>query len=217
MFGAEQGHRDNRTAASGRSGTENSSPNGLSAPPTISLPKGGGALRSIDEKFSVNAANGTCNLNVPLPFTKSRSDVGLGLALQYNSGSGNSPFGLGWNVSLPSIQRRTDKQLPLYQDALESDVFVFSSAEDLVPGYSQDSNGNWTLDVAGGGTTHVQRYRPRIESMFARIEKVSKDGEPGFYWKVTTRDNIVTVFGRTPAARLADPADPSRIFRWLPE
>ena len=27
--------------------------------PQISLPKGGGAIKSIDEKFSVNAANGT--------------------------------------------------------------------------------------------------------------------------------------------------------------
>ena len=217
MFGTEQGHRDNRTAASGRSGTENSSPNGLSTPPTISLPKGGGALRSIDEKFSVNAANGTCNLNIPLPFSKSRSDIGLSLALQYNSGSGNSPFGLGWNIGLPSIQRRTDKQLPLYQDAVESDVFVFLGAEDLVPAYLQDPNGNWRPDVTGSGATHVRRYRPRIEGLFARIDKVSIDGEPGFYWKVTTRDNTVTVFGRTPAARVADPADPSRIFRWLPQ
>ena len=65
---------------------------------------------------------GHCKVNIPLPFSKSRSDIGLSLSLQYNSGSGNSPFGLGRNVGLPSIQRRTDKQLPLYQDAVESDV-----------------------------------------------------------------------------------------------
>jgi RHS repeat-associated protein len=217
MLGPEQGQRDNRPPASSGSGTENAALHGPSTPPTISLPKGGGALRSIDEKFSVNAANGTCNLNIPLPFSKARSDIGLSLALQYNSGSGNSAFGLGWNVGLPSIQRRTDKQLPLYQDAVESDVFVFLGAEDLVPAYLQDPNGNWRPDVTGSGATHVQRYRPRIEGLFARIEKISIDGEPGFYWKVTTRDNTVTVFGRTPAARVVDPADSSRIFRWLPE
>jgi hypothetical protein len=108
MLGPEQGQRDNRPPASSGSGTESAAPHGPSTPPTISLPKGGGALRSIDEKFSVNAANGTCNLNIPLPFSKTRSDVGLSFALQYNSGSGNGPFGLGWNVGLPSIQRRTD-------------------------------------------------------------------------------------------------------------
>lgn len=34
------------------------------------------------------------------------------------------------SVNLPTIQRRTDKLLPLYQDAIESDVFVFAGAED---------------------------------------------------------------------------------------
>jgi hypothetical protein len=185
--------------------------------PSISLPKGGGALRSIDEKFSVNAANGTCNINIPLPFSAARSDVGLNIALQYNSGSGNSAFGLGWNLSLPSIQRRTDKQLPMYQDALESDVFIFSGAEDLVPAYSQNESGDWLPDLAGSAGIRVERYRPRIDGLFARIEKISVQGEAGFYWKVITRDNVATILGRTPGARIADPLDASRIFRWLPE
>ena len=33
----------------------------------------------------------------------------------------------------PSITRKTDKGLPKYQDADESDVFILSGAEDLVP------------------------------------------------------------------------------------
>lgn len=35
--------------------------------PKIELPKGGGAIKSIDEKFQVNAVNGTASLSVPLP------------------------------------------------------------------------------------------------------------------------------------------------------
>jgi len=76
--------------------------------PTISLPKGGGALRSVDEKFSVNPANGTCEFRIPLPLSKTRTGLDSSLALTYNSGTGNGPFGLGWNLTLPSIQRRTD-------------------------------------------------------------------------------------------------------------
>src|ERR1019366_3494933 len=190
---------------------------GTATPSSISLPKGGGALRSIDEKFTVNAANGTCAFGVPLPFSKARGDVGLNLQLQYNSGSGNGHFGLGLSIGLGSIQRRTDKLLPQYQDALESDVFVLSGAEDLVPALFQNPDGSWKADTAGSGGTHVRRYRPRIETGFARIEKIEIDGETGFFWKVTSRDNVVTVFGRTAAARIADPADPTRIFRWLPE
>jgi RHS repeat-associated protein len=185
--------------------------------PAITFPKGGGALRSIDEKFSVNAANGTCDLSLPLPFSKTRSGLDSGLALRYSSGAGNGAFGLGWSLSLPTIQRRTDKQLPRYEDAFESDVFLFSGAEDLVPAYARDDDGHWARDVAADGPARAERYRPRIEGLFARIEKITIQGETGFWWKVTSRENVVTVFGRTAAARIADPADPNRIFRWLPE
>ena len=41
--------------------------------PQISLPKSGGAIRSIDEKFSVNAVNGTAGLTIPFPFSPSRN------------------------------------------------------------------------------------------------------------------------------------------------
>lgn len=40
--------------------------------PQISLPKGGGAIKGIDEKFEVNAANGTASLSLPLPFSVGR-------------------------------------------------------------------------------------------------------------------------------------------------
>lgn len=187
------------------------------AAPSILLPKGGGALRSIDEKFAVNAANGTCDLTIPLPFSKARAGLDSSLALQYSSGAGNGPFGLGWNVGLPSIQRRTDKRLPRYEDANESDVFLFSGAEDLVPAYLQNTAGDWVRDSKTVGAITVTRYRPRIEGAFSRIEKITVAGEVGFYWKVTTRDNLATVFGRTPGARITAPGEPGRIFRWLPE
>ena len=61
------------------------------------------------------------------------SGFGPQLALSYDSGTGNGPFGLGWSLSLPAITRRTDKGLPKYQDGDESDVFILSGAEDLVP------------------------------------------------------------------------------------
>lgn len=186
--------------------------------PSISLPKGGGALRAIDEKFSVNAANGTCNLTIPLPFSKARSALGCNIDLNYNSGSGNSGFGLGWALNLPSIQRRTDKQLPTYEDANDGDVFVFAGADDLVPAYVLDSSGNWVADAPPPTPgIQVERYRPRMEGPFARIEKVSVQGEIGAYWKVTSRENVTTIFGRTAAARITNPQDPGRIFRWLPE
>src|ERR1700753_430585 len=63
--------------------------------PTISLPKGGGAPQGIDEKFSVNAVNGTAGIQVALPFTPGRGGFTPSLSLSYSSGGGNSEFGLG--------------------------------------------------------------------------------------------------------------------------
>ena len=41
--------------------------------PQVSLPKGGGALRGIDEKFQVNPVNGTSSFSIPLPLSPNRN------------------------------------------------------------------------------------------------------------------------------------------------
>src|SRR5881397_1493254 len=103
------------------------------AAPTLSLPKGGGAIRGMGEKFAANPVTGTGSMTVPIPTSPGRSGFGPQLSLSYDSGSGNGPFGFGWSLSLPSITRKTDKGLPQYRDAEESDVFILSGSEDLVP------------------------------------------------------------------------------------
>src|SRR5215469_18194077 len=102
-------------------------------PPKISLPQGGGAIRGIGEKFSSNPVTGTGALSVPIFTSPGRSGFGAQLTLAYDSGAGNGPFGFGWRLSLPAITRKTDKGLPRYYDAIDSDVFILSEAEDLVP------------------------------------------------------------------------------------
>jgi hypothetical protein len=101
--------------------------------PSISLPRGGGAIRGIGEKFGANPVTGTGSMMVPVPVSPGRSGFGPQLAISYDSGSGNGVFGYGWSLSLPSVTRKTEKGLPLYRDDEESDVFVLSGAEDLVP------------------------------------------------------------------------------------
>src|SRR5215475_12190454 len=117
------------------------------APPSISLPKGGGAIRGIGEKFGANPVTGTGSMTVPIATSPSRSGFGPQLSLSYDSGAGNGPFGFGWSLSLPSITRKTDKGLPCYQDGQgqvpDSDVFILSGAEDLVPQFEKDANGAW--------------------------------------------------------------------------
>src|SRR5262245_12285715 len=111
--------------------------------PTISLPKGGGTIRGIGEKFAANPVTGTGSMTVPIATSPGRAGFGPQLSLSYDSGSGNGPFGFGWSLAIPSITRRTDKGLPRYYDAEESDIFILSGAEDLVPRLI-NANGKWS-------------------------------------------------------------------------
>ena len=112
--------------------------------PTVNLPKGGGAIQGIGEKFQANPVTGTGSMSVPIAMSPGRGGFTPQLALSYDSGAGNSSCGLGWNIGLPSITRKTSKGLPEYDglpryyDAFESDVFILSGAEDLVPVLNED-------------------------------------------------------------------------------
>lgn len=184
--------------------------------PAISLPKGGGAIRGIGETFQANPVTGTATMSVPVSISPGRSGFGPQLALSYDSGAGNGPFGLGWGLGLPAIARKTDLGLPRYFDAQESDTFQLTGADDLVPALRSGAGGGWEVHEDTVDGYRVRRYRPRIEGLFARIERwTSVDDAAEVFWRSISRDNTATLYGADAAARIADPADPSRIFSWL--
>src|SRR5260370_17935221 len=89
-------------------GRAQSQGNGSGSPPSLSLPKGGGAIRDIGEKFSMNPVTGTAALSVPIFTTTSRSDFYPKLSISYDSGSGNGLFGsAGGSPFLLSLERLT--------------------------------------------------------------------------------------------------------------
>ncbi|MEO6548019.1 MAG: SpvB/TcaC N-terminal domain-containing protein [Ferruginibacter sp.] len=194
--------------------------------PSITLPKGGGAVKGIDEKFSVNAVNGTSSFSVQLPFSPARG-ASPSITLAYNSGAGNSIFGLGWNMNTGSIKRKTGKRLPQYLDAIDSDTFLFSETEDLVPELKKNNDGSFELDMDGGfiinnrdsadGLFTIRNYKPRIEGLFARIERWSEKTSGRIKWRVITKENTTTLFGWTRNSIISNPNDPTNIYEWLPE
>jgi RHS repeat-associated protein len=178
--------------------------------PTIQLPKGGGAIHGMGEKFASNPVTGTGSMSVPIATSPGRSGFSPQLSLSYDSGSGNGPFGFGWSHSLPSITRKTSKGLPQYFDAQESDVFVLSGAEDLVPVQKLP------VRTVGGVIYQVDRYRPRIEGLFARIERWTNTGDAtDVFWRSISKGNITTWYGKTSDSRIVDPSDLSFIFSWM--
>jgi RHS repeat-associated protein len=183
--------------------------------PTPTLPKGGGAIQGIGEKFAANPVTGTGSMSVPIPTSPARAGFGPQLALSYDSGAGNGPFGFGWALSLPAITRRTGKGLPQYLDSDESDVFILSGSEDLVP--VRDPDGTWYEDADTFPGYVVHRYRPRVEGLFARIERWTARATGDVHWRSITRDNVTTLYGRDADSRITDPggAHPCHVFSWL--
>src|SRR5262245_615125 len=178
----------------------------------ISVPKGGGAMHGIGEKFAPDLHTGTGNFTVPIAVPPGRNGFQPQLSLVYSTGHGNGPFGLGWGLSVPGVSRQTSRGVPVYDDA--NDVFILSGAEDLVP--------------VPGGADGAIRYRPRTEGLFARIERHRRAGNAEVagndYWEVRSKDGLVSLYG-TPRpdppgeawgdpAVLADPADGEKIFAW---
>ena len=168
------------------------------------------------EKFAANPVIGTGSMSVPLALSPGRAGFGPQLSLAYDSGSGNGPFGFGWSLSLPAITRKTDKGLPQYNDAAESDVFILSGAEDLVPVLNPDGKPWSETHTVGDINYLIRRYRPRIEGLFARIERWTRIDDPSdIHWRSISKDNILTIYGPDSKSRICDPADSGRIFSWL--
>lgn len=185
--------------------------------PELSLPKGGGAIKGIGEKFSANPVTGTGSLSVPLFTSPGRSGFSPQLSLSYDSDSGNGPFGLGWRLSVPSITRKTEKGLPRYRDNEDSDVFILSDAEDLVPALLQNDDRDIVPRTLNSITFTVQRYRPRIEGLFARIERWRNNANGHTHWRVISKDNVTNIYGPSSNSRIFDPLDDTHVFAWLLE
>ena len=93
---------------------------------------------------------------------------------------------------------------------------MLSGAEDLVP--VLDNTGNRTplpLRTVQGIAYEVDLYRPRIEGLFARIERWTRVSDRDTHWRSISRDNITTLYGKRDDARIADPGDATHIFSWL--
>jgi len=201
----------NRPSQSTTSQATEAEQNYFSPPTAVSLPKGGGAIKGMGEKFAANPVTGTGSMTVPIAVSPGRSGFAPQLSLAYDSGAGNGIFGLGWNLSLPSITRKTDKGLPRYWDTEESDVFILSGAEDLVP--VLNAEGAIAETVREG--YRIRQYRPRIEGLFARIERWTAVDSGETHWRSISKDNVTTLYGKTTESRIADSDAPTRIFSWL--
>ena len=155
----------------------------------ISLPSGPGSIEGLGESFQPQLNTGSYAMGLPFKLPPVRGAVQSEVRLSYNSGSGNGPLGLGWQLDVPCLQRQTDKGLPHYDDS--TDTFINHAREELVR-------------LADG------TLRAKNETDFSKHENLGANG-----WKVTRRDGTILRFGQTTQARQDHPA--LGTFRWMIE
>ena len=186
----------------------------------IELPKGGGAVRGISEKFSANPVTGTSSLSVPIPVSPARG-FQPDISINYDSGAGNSVFGLGWQLATPSISRKTNNRLPEYVDESDSDTYSLTGVEDLVPFLQEDNANGFVARVfeanLAGEDWEVKLYRPRIEGSYSKIERWRQTDTNKIWWRTVSSSNVTTVFGFTDQACIFETGKREKTFEWLVE
>lgn len=185
--------------------------------PTLELPKSG-SIRGIGEKFTANLFTGSARISVPIDVPVGRSGFKPDLSLTYSSSAGNGLLGMGWSLQLPSITRKTERELPQYADSINSDTFILAGSEDLVPQTGAGSSVINALDEDGNRHV-VTRYLPRVDQGFSLIEKWTRqDGD--VHWRTISKENVTTIYGRMingkdVNTRISDPSTPRNVFSWL--
>ncbi|WP_387465323.1 SpvB/TcaC N-terminal domain-containing protein [Photorhabdus sp. RM323S] len=184
----------------------------------LSLPKGGGAITGMGEALTPSGPDGMAALSLPLPISAGRG-YAPALTLNYNSGAGNSPFGLGWDCGVMTIRRRTHFGVPHYD---ETDTFLGPEGEVLVIADQPRDESilkNPYLKNTGLDTTFtVTGYRSRLESHFSQLEywQPKTESETDF-WLIYSPDGQVHLLGKSPQARISNPSEISQTAQWLLE
>jgi RHS repeat-associated protein len=123
-------------------------------------------------------------------------DMNPSLSLGYNSQSEvlSGYVGYGWELSIPYIKRINRTGV----DKIYSDNYYYSSLHgELAP---------IAVDASGYGT-----YGARVEQGAYALYIRNADGS----WTVKLSEGTIVTFGATSSSRQDNPADASKVFRWM--
>ena len=133
-------------------------------------------MKGIGEKFSADLHTGTGNFTIPVSLLSGRNGFQPQISLSYSTGQGNGVCGLGWNIGIPNITRKTSEGIPRYRDnslnIKDWDTFILSGAEDLVPvalwTYSDEGSGK----AENGPISKLEKIDNPTEQEFVSAHKV---------------------------------------------
>ncbi|MFB7516554.1 SpvB/TcaC N-terminal domain-containing protein [Streptomyces sp. NPDC056144] len=145
--------------------------------------------------------SGDARLSYPLEVPKGRAGLEPALALAYNSSGPNGWLGTGWDLSTPMVTVDTRWGVPRYDAGLETETYLLDG-EQLTP-------------VAHRGAlrprTAEKVFHTRVEGRFDRIVRHG-DSPATYWWEVTDKQGVRTLFGGTADSTLAD--GKGRVAAW---
>jgi hypothetical protein len=114
------------TSSSKDSAAGEGAPSFTLAAPQLSLPKGGGVVRGIGEKFAASPVMGTGSISVPVTTSPGRSGFGPQLSISYDAGAGNGsphPVHVGGKASAVMAK------IPVFGRTLTGECEVLHSSQ----------------------------------------------------------------------------------------
>lgn len=134
---------------------------------------------------------GTANLNYPILLPAGRHGMMPGLSINYNSGSGNSWMGIGWNLSIPAISIDTRWGVPRYDASLETETYTMMG-EQLTPvAYRSEFHARSSEKI----------FHQRIEGSFMKIVRHGNNPKE-YWWEVTDKSGTKYSYGGTATSGL---------------
>ena len=159
----------------------------------VSLPEGPGSLEGVGDDVSINPNMGGMSHSIAINLPSGFVGASPSLGLSYSSSAGASVVGMGWSMSVPSIERMTSRGAPTYDTA---DLF--------------DTGGAELVQVGEDGGDLI--FRQRFEGSFVRYRWVDAGAGDEGYWIAEYRDGSRGYFGANsrgelaPSARLSHPS-----------
>ena len=137
-----------------------------------------GPLGTTKQIYQTDLFTGRASISIPIVVSPGRGKVQPEIALSYTSGGGNSWCGMGWDLSVGSIERSTRKGVSTYDNSIDTFTATFSGVQsDLVS--------------IGSG-----EYRAKYDPSYLKFKY------DGTSWTVWDKNGIKYTFGSSAGSRV---------------
>ena len=130
------------------------------------------------------SAMGDAQLSYPIEIPAGRHGMSPQLGVSYSSGASNSWMGLGWNLSIPSVDLDTRWGVPRYDAKVETETYTVGGQQ-LSPVAHRSAPVTRTAE---------KTFYPRVEGSFNQIIRHG-DSPKNYWWEITSTNGAKSFYG----------------------